>query len=529
MKKGLIIKLAIVLIVLVLSYCVFWFFKAGQSEKQINKFIADNSTNLSSGEIAVSGFPINQKIVINDLKITVPVNLVAKRQIHFKQIEAKSSIFSNKFVVNFTDVVKVQEIENSGEIYDIEFANQPELSFTIADGVISELTYIDNGFKVMDAEKNIVNSTTGTTINSTTTIGEADVKTSKIQISLKELEGYTLIDFFKNVLEKKVIEGIKTEEIKVVEISPNQLPSSDPNVPVMIDPNAQLNPNAVPPMVVPAPNGQVDANPTQIPSPAQMPAPSNNGQIVAVPTYSQSAPVPIVEPSVAVAVPTVADVNAVPSQPTDVPPANLPVVSNDPNSQAPSIPPVAPDAISDTKIVKSNVVLDFTITTTPSIQAESAEPSDPSQIQELPVQYVQNIKIDLLEFSNPLYKINVSGNVAMSSDDNYPSGGITVKVEKIVNLLSQLKNQFKQLSESKKVNSLQSGADLSVEQAQSLNLANYQIFLSNISIKIMDVAMENAIKNSVTKDDIAQFDVRREKNLEFLINEVPVREIVGKF
>jgi len=528
MKKGLIIKLAIVLIVLVLSYCVFWFFKAGQSEKQINKFIADNSTNLSSGEISVSGFPINQKIVINDLKITVPVNLIAKRQIHFKQIEAKSSIFSNKFVVNFTDVVKVQELENSGEIYDIEFANQPELSFTIADGVISELAYIDNGFKVLDAEKNIVNSTTATTINSTTTIGEADVKTSKIQISLKELEGYTLIDFFKNVLEKKVIEGIKTEEIKVVEISPNQPSLSDPNAPSMIDPNAQSNLNPVPPMVAPAPNAQAVA-PAQMPSPAQMPVPSNNGQIVAVPTYSQSAPAPIAEPSVAVAVPSVADTNVAPSQPTEVPPANLPVVVTEPNSQAPSVPTVAPDAISDTKIVKSNVVLDFTITTTPSIQAESTEPSDPSQIQELPVQYVQNIKIDLLEFSNPLYKINISGNIAMSSDDNYPSGGITVKVEKFVNLLTQLKNQFKQLSESKKVNSMQSGADLSVEQVQSLNLANYQIFLSNISIKIMDVALENAIKNSVTKDDIAQFDVRREKNLEFLINEVPVREIVGKF
>ena len=99
MKKGLIIKLAIVLVVLVLSYCVFWFFKAGQSEKQINKFIADNSAYISSGEISISGFPVNQKIVINDLKITVPVNLIAKRQIQIKQLEAKSSIFLNAMLI----------------------------------------------------------------------------------------------------------------------------------------------------------------------------------------------------------------------------------------------------------------------------------------------------------------------------------------------------------------------------------------------------------------------------------------------
>ena len=86
MKKGLIIKLAIVLVVLVLSYCVFWFYKAGQSEKQINKFIADNSANISAGEISVTGFPVGQKIIVSDLKITVPVNLVAKRQIIIKKL-----------------------------------------------------------------------------------------------------------------------------------------------------------------------------------------------------------------------------------------------------------------------------------------------------------------------------------------------------------------------------------------------------------------------------------------------------------
>ena len=67
------------------------------------------------------------------------------------------------------------------------------------------------------------------------------------------------------------------------------------------------------------------------------------------------------------------------------------------------------------------------------------------------------------------------------------------------------------------------------EQAQQSQIQNYDIFLNNISEKLSDVSNEIASKNSVSKDDVAQFDVRREKNLEFLINEVPVREIIGKF
>ena len=38
-----------------------------------------------------------------------------------------------------------------------------------------------------------------------------------------------------------------------------------------------------------------------------------------------------------------------------------------------------------------------------------------------------------------------------------------------------------------------------------------------------------AAKNPVSKGDVAVFDIRREKNLEFLINETSIREVLGKF
>ena len=495
MKKSLIIKLSIVLVVLVLSYCVFWFFKAGQSEKQINKFIADNSSYISAGEIAVSGFPVAQKIVISDLKITVPVNLIAKRQIAIKQLQANSGIFSNEFVVNLTDAVKVQDLDNSGDLFDVEFVSQPEILVSLLDGAISRFQYNDAGFKVLDAEKNVVNASTGTSILSENSVDESDKRTNKINISFKDLEGYTVIDFYKNLLEKKVIEGIKTEEIKV-----------NINPVAMIDPNLQQ----IPP-ISPDQAGIVQPNPAPVVDPNQPPMmpPVDGNSAVAQAVANHNGGV----------------------QPVAIPvdPANQAPTSNiDPNNpqQVPS-----PTSIVESEISKHNVVIDVILTLTPSVKQEQGEtpPVDPTQVQELPVQYVQNIKINNVELSNASYKINITGDAISASDDNYPSGGITVKVEKIASLVTHLKGQFKQLSQSKKPTVPSNGVDLTSEQAQQSQIQNYDIFLNNISEKLSDVSNEIASKNSVSKDDVAQFDVRREKNLEFLINEVPVREIIGKF
>ena len=525
MKKGLIIKLAIVLIVLILSYCVFWFYKAGQSEKQINKFIADNSAHISAGEIAVSGFPVGQKIVISDLKITVPVNLVAKRQIIIKKLEASAGIFSNNFVINFVDLVKLQDLESSGDVFDVEFVSKPEIMISLLGGTISKFQYNDAGFKVLDAEKNIVNSSAGTSVLSENSVDEADKRINKINISFKELEGYAVFDLYKNLLDKKVVEGIKTEEIKV---NVGQV-IDQTNIQQMTAPLSQDQANLA---VQNNLNQPQPANPVAAPQAPQIPA--NNGQEavnramdMANKVSGNNAPQPVPAPAVP---PMPVD----PSTTANVDPNQVPPVNVDPNQapQDPSQGSQLADAIANSAMIKNNVTIDIVITLTPSVKQDQSEtpPTDPTQIQELPVQYVQNVKINNVELSNSLYKINVTGDFVNASDDNYPSGGITLKVEKITNLVNQLRSQFKQLSQSKKPSAPVGGVDLVNDQSQQQNQnQNYDIFLNNISEKLNEVSNEIALKNSASKDDIAQFDIRREKNLEFLVNEVSVREIIGKF
>ncbi len=511
MKKGLIIKLAIVLIVLVLSYCVFWFFKAGQSEKQINKFIADNSGYISAGEISVSGFPVAQKVTISDLKITIPVNLASKRQIIVKQVQATSGIFSNDFSVNITDSVKVQDLD-SGEVFDIEFANKPEISLSLLGGTIAKFQYTDSGSKILDAEKNVVNSSASTSILSENSIDETERHTNKINISFKDLEGYTVFDFYKNLLDKKVVEGIKTEEIKV-----NINPVGDQaNIQQFTTPLSQeqavapIQPNSPPQQQIVAPN---------------QPTLALSGEDAVKEAMKNVQQADKIEAGNNPQQPNVSPENLANQAPTNQVPTNI-------EGNNPQQPVQNENVVVDFSKIKSNFTIDLVITLTPSVKQEvvsEAPPSDPTQIQELPVQHVQNIKINNIEMSNSFYKISVTGDAISSSDDNYPSGGITLKIEKLTTLVEHLKNQFKQLSQSKKPTIPANGSDLVNDQSQQNQMQNYDIFLNNVSEKLAPVSSEIASKNAASKDDVAQFDIRREKNLEFLINEVPVREIIGKF
>lgn len=85
MKKSLIIKLAVAVVIVLLSYCVFWLFKIGQSERKITS-IVQKSKIISFDKISSSGFPFSQKITIENLKINIPVNAIVKRNFVAKNL-----------------------------------------------------------------------------------------------------------------------------------------------------------------------------------------------------------------------------------------------------------------------------------------------------------------------------------------------------------------------------------------------------------------------------------------------------------
>jgi predicted transcriptional regulator len=462
MSKNLIVKLAILLVVAALVYSVVWFFKIGQVEKQVNNYVSENSSYVSVGEVSVSGFPMSQKITIKDLKFTIPNQALDKRQVIVKQLEAKAGVFSSDFAVSVSDVA-LQDID--GNVAKVEFSKDPEITISIADGRISKFSYQDTGYRALDLEKNVVYAATSSAINFESAVGEGEKITAKITANIKDIEGFDVLDVYKNVFEKKVIEGIKTGEIGLGSVSTTV------------------------------------STPTQTSSVVEIPNAVNSDAAAVASSLN-------------------------PASPSATSDAAQPVASVNASVNADGIAA----AVDNSNLVKSNLKASIEYVLTPNSTTQHAPiPLDPAQIQEAPVQYSQVLKITNFEFSNPIYKIYVNGEMSTFQDDNMPSGSIGIKVENASGLISYIAAGFSKMADQKK--------PTTSAEVQSSDLANngmlaedsYQNFLRKVSANLDPVAKELAAKNAVSKDDIAAFDVRREKNLEFLVNEVSIREILGKF
>jgi hypothetical protein len=485
MKKDLIIKLSIAIGVVIFGYSIFWFFKAGQVEKQLNKFISENSANISVAELSVSGFPIAQKVSVTDLKFSLPTSLFSKKQVLVKSLEAKSSIFSSEFTLSSIGQVSVNDIEKGS--MTIEFSKEPEVNFVVASSGIVKFNYQDMGYRILDNEKNIFYSAAKSTIDIQANNNDAQKTIFKIVGNIAEIQGFNVIDIYKSSLEKKIIEGIKTEQI-VMGSSPN--PEAENLIKV-----------------------EEAKSSSDIKSESKTTDVANKGQAVAN----------TVNPS--------ANPNAPNDQANNPDPnsanANNPQLATDPNKLSPAIASQqVPSTIADSNIVKSNLVIDAEYEVASNQQL--AIPSEPNQTQEVSIQSNKIIKINNIEFSNPLYKLLINGQLTIMADDNLPSGGISIKIENVDNLVNHLVTELGQMANQTKASNPESPSN----DNSSVDVAlqdSYKNFLRRIAINLPAVNREISAKNPVSKEKIAQFDVRREKNLDFIINEVSIHEILGKF
>lgn len=467
MNKGILVKIAVILLVAVLVHSVFWFFKTGQLEKHLNNFVAENGATVSVAEMKVTGYPLSQKVVIKDLKFAIPNSAFSKYQIVAKSLEATSGIFSNNFIVELTDKVTLQDAD--GNVTNVEFNQNPQISFSILDGIISNFSYSDNGYRVFDIDKNIIYGSSSSSITLNSTIDSNDQITSKLVASVKEIEGFDVLDIYRNSSEKKIIDGIKTGEISIGSGASAAMISSDPAV-------------------------------------------FNSAAAIVAAAPIAAAPAPIAAPAAPVSAAADPALTNVAAAATDGA-SNVDVAS----------------VVAKNDVVKSNLMIDIEYVLTPTKnEQQSTVPLDPAQMQEAATQYSRSVKVNNIEFSNSLYKIALNGQVNYFQDDNLPSGFITVKVENLDSFNSHIATGFTQIAEQKQAIPEVQSADLSAQSSQSQGEA-YQNFLHKVAVGISGVSKELAAKNQLSKDAIAVFDMRREKNLEFVINETPLREVLGKF
>lgn len=547
MGKSIAIKLAILLVVAALVYSVFWFFKVGQVEKQINKFVSDNSSYISASDIAVSGFPLNQKITVKNLKFSIPNSALDKNEIMVPHLEATAGIMDSTYKINLVEPTSVQDAD--GNVSNVEFSQNPDIAISIADGNITKFHYQDSGYKLLGADKSVSYTASATMIEISSNF-ESEKITHNISANISGIEGFDVVNLYKNVLERKVIDGIKTNEITLG----NAAPAADPNAAAAPVDAAATATNPTAPVA--APVAANTANPTIAPTPAVPAAPAAPTAVPA--PVAATAPVPAVAttpaadparaPTPVAAAPdadgTSPNVPATPTAPDAAPPVAAeaqPVTDGaQPNSVANQAAPTPENAAP----IKGDLTIELEYVLTP-VQGPGQQantPPDPTQVLEAPSRYNKLIKISSLEFSNSLYKISVSGEMSSLPDDNLPSGGVSVKIDKIDALVGQISSDFTKIAQKMKPaaevkpapaapspESQDPAAVVVAAPAPAPIEDPYQVFLTRISAKLGSVSKEIATKNAVSKDQVAQFDVRREKNLDFLINETPMHEILGKF
>lgn len=134
-------------------------------------------------------------------------------------------------------------------------------------------------------------------------------------------------------------------------------------------------------------------------------------------------------------------------------------------------------------------------------------------------------KINKIVIKNSLYTISIKGKVNSFQDDVLPSGYLTVSIENIENLIGLAKGEIAGIVESDE--SLIHSFDASYGESE-VSADSYRQFLQKVSEDLSVVVPELAARNPLTTEQSATFDVGREKNLDFVINEVSIQEILGK-
>jgi hypothetical protein len=577
--KSIAIKVLLALVTLVILYSVFWFFKIGQFEKQINRFVGDNSSNVSIGGFEVSGFPFSQKVTISNLRFSLPTAALNHHQIIVSGLEISGGIFDSVFDVNITGNVLVQD--QKGGSFSLSFNSKPQIKIAVLDGFLSSFSYQDNGHKVVDGAKNVIYSAASSSVTVDSTHSSDGKIIFTISSNVKEVENFGILNIYKNAFEGKLIDAIKTGQVAIVD---NQVePSLDPNAvaaPVAVEgaPAAVAVPA---PAIAPAPESAATAAANKV-NAAQMPevkaAPAKPE--IAAPTSVKNAPQVAAntnDASVQKAAPLPANVAPAKSEAAPAVAMPLPVAADNkkPEAEKAANQVAAPVAVKPAdaanEVVDNNastiVNQALEVVAAPSVKSSFSltaqyilspgasnqlVPVNVAQMQENTSQYSKSLKITNFSITNSLYTISINGEINMLPDDTMPSGGISLRIEKFSDAISYAIEAINKIShkafsdavnEALPINeaaqsstSPEAGATPSpaVENAQSMvqDFANdeaYHNFLNRISPNFADIVKQVAAKNPVSKEEVAQFDIRREKNLEFLVNETPMREILGKF
>lgn len=457
MNKNLLIKSGAALIVISsLSYTAFWFFKASQIKEQVTTLVTSNGSNASLGEVKVSGFPLTYKATVKDIKFS-SLNEANKGSLIVKNIDIQGGVFSSDFVVKTSEPINIEYLDGVSNSDDmsivIDFNADAKISFSSLDNKTSQFNYKSSGHKIsfLDKEKKVA------------FISES--KNPETLFIISDNSQYKHSEAESKILDKdnNVIFSAASSFIDAV---------------WSIDKDKKIT-------------SQISANIKDF-------------------TYSESLNL---SKSFKDKIPFNGEANI----------ANLDVaVAKDANSDIQ--PTVASEAnIAAEKNIsedKNNFAISVKFTLTPNngevvnlLPAEQMEKMPPelrAQFQKKPAPYLVSVNLESFEFFNPLYKISVNGAISTFSDDDLPSGSLSIKIDNYL---------IKLLSDS-----------MTKATPNPLQMANQDPFSAPTGIaKIISAIQKLASANPLTKDDSLVFDIKRDKGApDALVNNISFLQFMAE-
>ncbi len=151
MKKKIILSLASILVLMVAGYTGFWFFKANQIKKQIILFSQKEGSKFSVGEVSVEGFPLAQRVIIKNFRLTESEG----SYITIKNIQVESEALSNTYFVKNLDPIEVENLEHNISS-KIELSPDTIISLVTDENEVSQIKITGSGYKILDKEQDKV-------------------------------------------------------------------------------------------------------------------------------------------------------------------------------------------------------------------------------------------------------------------------------------------------------------------------------------------------------------------------------------
>lgn len=517
-NKNSAIKIAIAVVLLVIIYIGIWFFQASKIEQIANQYLKNHSETITAESVSVSGFPLQKKLEIVNLKVSL-TNKFNKKDLfqqekHYilvKKIDAISGVFSSDFEVAFDEDVTLVENVNAKDsvIFSLSFNSVPKTSFKIDQGYITNFEYQDQGFKMKDLAKTDVLEAKSNILKITVAKEEEKDKV-KITLNSNSINAPLFSKIFKeniltsfignenNIINFKNIGSVATADIL-------NTPAGEP---VKTD-NQEVKENNV--ATAQEQSGNVKAVVSPVDNPVNVVA-SGNGNVNKIAKITQ-------------------EINRVPLE------SNLTIDL-------------------DLELANSKEVL---LPVPPVANSNNNKIDDKVK--------AHKVTINKMELKNAQFTLSINGQVQLASDDTKPFGSVTLKLENFQNVKNIVANIFgitsnqnsqnnifqesapanpiplnpdsansQQNIENKIVTSPEATVtspeaiktNTATEEAKTLVDSQVENPIFTAISVLFSAIEENARKNPLTQENLLVFDITREKNIEFIINETPTREILGK-